>query len=117
MLIASSRATVGVMKSHAMARSDIPPSRNVVESFAGVMAMGFVSLKSASVAMIKFSRSRAPSQCWRAHRRIPMPPDFIVEHAQRQRCPRHLERRGDVADQRSRDAQALALEPLACGVE
>jgi multiple sugar transport system permease protein len=43
--------------------------------------------------------------------------DLVVEHAQRQRRARHLERRREIADQRSRNAQAPALEPLPRRVE
>src|SRR4029078_1772123 len=117
MLIASNRVTVGVMNSHAMARSDMPPSRDVVEGFAGVIAMEVVSVKSARALTIDSFALDAPAQRGRAYRRVPMAPDLVVEHAQRQRGTGHLERRGDIADQGTRDTQSSALEPLPCRVE
>ena len=44
MLIASSSAIVGVMNSQAIARSDIPPSRNVRVDVADAMGSGFASV-------------------------------------------------------------------------
>src|SRR5207249_948568 len=117
MLIASSSAIVGVMNSHAIARSDIPPRRNVSADVADVTGTRAVSVISMLVATTGSFRSRAPAQRGRVHRAVPVPLDFLIEQAQCQGCARHFERRGHVTDQRPSDPQALALEPLTRRVE
>src|SRR2546423_11560794 len=117
MLIASSSTIVGEMKSHAIARSDIPPRRNVSVDAADAKGTGVAWVISMLVATTGPSRSSTPAQRRRMHWRVPVSLDLVVEHAQGQRSSSHLERRGDIADQRARHPQPLALEALTCRVE
>src|SRR5947207_7145223 len=132
MLIASSSTIVGVMKSHATARSDIPagftksprPTTGMATGAGSVISI-LVSttlvlchtVRSHTLANARVPASRTPAESRSMHRRVPVLRDLVVQYAKRNRSSRHLQRGGEVSDKRSCHAQTPALQPSVRRVE